>query len=114
VLSEVGPLLTVMRLVNQQVTYSEERIEALTTTDSRVRLLRTVPTVGPVTAAAFVAALDEVTRFRGAHEVEAYLGLVAARAEFRGAPAAWPHHQSGPQPGAPAAGAGCGVNPPAA
>jgi hypothetical protein len=40
-LSEVGPLLTVMRLVNQQVAYSEERIEALTTTDSRVRLLRT-------------------------------------------------------------------------
>jgi transposase len=29
-----------------------------------------------VTAAAFVAALDDVTRFRRAHEVEAYLGLV--------------------------------------
>jgi transposase len=75
-LSEVGPLLAVMRQVNQQVAYSDERIEALTTTDSRVRLLRTVPSVGPVTAAAFVAGLDEVKRFRGAHEVEAYLGLV--------------------------------------
>jgi transposase len=75
-LSEVGPLLAVMRQVNQQVAYTDERIEALTTTDSRVRLLRTVPSVGPVTAAAFVAALDEVTRFRGAHQVEAYLGLV--------------------------------------
>jgi transposase len=32
--------------------------------------------VGPVTAAAVVAARDEVTRFRGAPEVEAYLGLV--------------------------------------
>jgi transposase len=75
-LSEVGPLLAVMRHVNQQVAYSDERIEALTTTDARVRLLRTVPSVAPVTAAAFVAALDEVTRFRGAHEIEAYLGLV--------------------------------------
>jgi hypothetical protein len=58
------------------VAYSDERIEGLTTTDARVRLLRTVPSVRPVTAAAFVAALDEVTPFRGAHEVEAYLGLV--------------------------------------
>ena len=58
-LSEVGPLLAVMRPVNQQVAYSDERIEALTTTDARVRLLRTVPSVGPVTAAAFVAALDD-------------------------------------------------------
>lgn len=75
-LSEIAPLLARMRHVNQQVAYSDTRIEALTTTDPRVRLLRTVPSVGPVTAAAFVAALDEVTRFRGAHEVEAYLGLV--------------------------------------
>ena len=29
-----------------------------------------------MTAAAFVATLDEVTRFRSAHQVEAYLGLV--------------------------------------
>jgi hypothetical protein len=51
-------------------------IETVTATDPRVRRLRTVPTVGPVTAAAFVAAIDDATRFRGAHEVEAYLGLV--------------------------------------
>jgi transposase len=75
-LSEIGPLLAVMRQVNQQVAYSDERIEAVTETDQRVRLLRSVPSVGPVTAAAFVAALDDVKRFRGAHEVEAYLGLV--------------------------------------
>jgi transposase len=38
--------------------------------------LRSVPSVGPVPTAAFVAALDDVTRCRGAHQVEAYLGLV--------------------------------------
>jgi uroporphyrinogen-III synthase len=32
--------------------------------------------VGPVTAAAFVAALDDVTRFQSAHQVMAYLGQV--------------------------------------
>jgi transposase len=44
--------------------------------DARVQRLRTVPSVGPVTAAAFVATLDDVQRFRHAHQVEAYLGLV--------------------------------------
>jgi transposase len=35
-----------------------------------------VPGVGPVTAASFVATLDTATRFGGAHQVQAYLGLV--------------------------------------
>lgn len=35
-----------------------------------------MPSIGPVTAIAFVAARDDVTRFRTAHQVEAYLGLV--------------------------------------
>jgi transposase len=74
--SEVAPLLAVMQHVNAQLAYSDERIGALTGTDARVRRLRSVPQVGPVTAAAFVAALDDARRFRRAHEVEAYLGLV--------------------------------------
>ena len=36
------------------------------------RRLQTVPSVGPVTAAAFVAALDDAGRFARAHQVEAY------------------------------------------
>ena len=35
-----------------------------------------MPSVGAVTAAAFVAAIDDVTRFRRAHELQAHLGLV--------------------------------------
>jgi transposase len=75
-LSEVAPLLAVMRQLNQQLAYSDERITALTATDERVRRLQSVPNVGPVTAAAYIAALDDADRFRRAHEVEAYLGLV--------------------------------------
>jgi transposase len=41
-----------------------------------VRRLQRVPNIGPVTAAAFVAALDDAHRFGRAHEVEAYVGLV--------------------------------------
>jgi transposase len=74
--SEVAPLLAIMRRVQQQLAYSDERITAVTQTDERVRRLQSVPNVGPVTAAAFVAALDDAARFRRAHEVEASLGLV--------------------------------------
>jgi transposase len=75
-LSEVAPLLAVMRHVNQQLAYSDERIAAITRADARVERLCSVPSVGPVTAAAFVAALDDAGRFPRAHQVEAYLGLV--------------------------------------
>jgi transposase len=75
-LSEVAPLLAVMRTVNQQLAYSDGVIEAVTRPDARVQRLRTVPCVGPVTAAAFVATIDDAGRFHRAHEVEAYLGLV--------------------------------------
>jgi len=50
--SEVGPLLAVLRPLNQQLAYSDARIEAVTGSDPRVRLLRSLPSVGPVTAAA--------------------------------------------------------------
>jgi transposase len=65
-----------MRQVNQQLAYSDERIAAVARADERVQRLQTVPSVGPVTAAAFVAALDDAGRFATAHQVEAYLGLV--------------------------------------
>jgi transposase len=81
-LSQIGPLLAVMRPVNHQLAYSDERIEAVTATDAHVRRRRTVPSVGPVTAAAFVATLDDVTRFHTGHEVAASLGLVPRELSF--------------------------------
>ena len=41
-----------------------------------VAQLATAPGVGPVTARAFVATIDDITRFRSAHDLEAYLGVV--------------------------------------
>jgi transposase len=74
--SELAPLLAVMRQVNEQLAYSDARIAAVARGDERVARLQTVPSVGPVTAAAFVATLDDAGRFAHAHQVEAYLGLV--------------------------------------
>jgi len=75
-LSVVAPLLALMRPLNRQLAYSDETIEHLAIQDPRVPRLRSVPCVGPVTAAAFLAAIDDAQRFRHAHQLEAYLGLV--------------------------------------
>jgi transposase len=39
------------------------------------RLLMTVPGVGPLTSIRFLAAVDQVTRFRDAHQLESYFGM---------------------------------------
>ena len=73
--SVVAPLLALMRPLNGQLTYSDATIEHLAVQDPRVPRLRSVPSVGPVTAAAFIAAIDDAQRFRHAHQLEAYLAL---------------------------------------
>jgi transposase len=73
--SEIAPLLAVLISVNQQLEWIDGRLEQLAKDDEAVARLCTAPSVGPVTAAAFVATIDEVARFRNAHQVEAYLGL---------------------------------------
>lgn len=55
---------------------ADEQLEVFAESDAEVKRLRTMPSVGPVTAAAFVATLDDAKRFKGAHQAEAYLGLV--------------------------------------
>ena len=79
-----------------QLAYSDERIAAVTATDERVRRLQSVPNVAPVTAADFVAAIDEASRFRRGHEVQAYLGLVprelSSRPSARSPKRAWRAH----------------------
>ena len=75
-LSLIAPLLAVMQHLNRQLAYFDEAIEHVATQDVRVQRLRSVPSIGPITAAAFVATLDDAQRFRHAHQVEAYLGLV--------------------------------------
>ena len=74
--SEVGPLLAVLVHVSEQIRFLDGVLERLALQDKQVERLRTVPSVGPVTAAAFVATVDTASRFKKAHQLEAYLGLV--------------------------------------
>lgn len=72
----IAPLLRLLAPINEQIQALDEELERIVATDDVARRLTTVPGVGPVTAVAFVATVDDVSRFRGAHQLEAYLGLV--------------------------------------
>jgi transposase len=66
----------VIELLNEEIEAADRRIEAIGAADPDVVRLTTFPTIGPLTATAFVAALDDVHRFRRAGQVTSYLGLV--------------------------------------
>jgi len=72
----IAPLRALLAPINEQIAATDARLAARVQTDDVLRRLTTVPGVGPVTAATFVAILDTVARFAGPHEVAAYLGLV--------------------------------------
>ena len=73
---ELAPLFALLAPLNAQIAQADDRIAALTASDPAVALLTTAPSIGPITAAAIVATIDDVTRFRSAHQFEAYLGVV--------------------------------------
>jgi transposase len=73
---EIAPLHALLGPLNERIEDLDGQLSELAVTDERVKRLLTIPQIGPVTAVSFVATLDEVSRFRGAHQVEAYLGLV--------------------------------------
>lgn len=73
---ELAPLLALLTPLNREIAAADHRIATVVAEDPVMRRLMTAPGVGPVTAAAFVATLDTVTRFRSAAEVMAYVGLV--------------------------------------
>lgn len=74
--TELAPLFAVYASLNEQIAAADRRIATVAASDPVVARLATAPGVGPVTASAFVATIDDITRFRSAHDLEAYLGVV--------------------------------------
>jgi transposase len=74
--AELDPLFAVLEPLNAQIKSADRRITAFEQADPIVALLATAPSVGPLTASAVVATIDDVTRFSSAHQFEAFLGLV--------------------------------------
>lgn len=68
--------LTLLETLETQVKTMNQKLNALGKTNANVQLLTTIPGVGPRTAEAIVAYLDDPHRFKNAREVSAYAGLI--------------------------------------
>lgn len=64
------------RQVVELISMSEKKLDELGKANERVRLIRTIPGVGPRTAETIVAHLSEPSRFTSGKQVGAYFGLV--------------------------------------
>lgn len=74
--ARIAPVLELLTPLNAQINTLDAQVAMRAHDDERTERLMTAPGVGPVTAVAFVATVDRVTRFRNAHQLESYLGLV--------------------------------------
>jgi transposase len=70
----IAPLVDLLGPLNKQIEVLDEELERIVAADEVARHLTTVPGVGPMTATAFVATVDDVRRFRRAHLVEPIWG----------------------------------------
>ena len=74
--TQLTPLLALLPTLTAAIADADQQLATWAGQDPVTQTLQRVPGIGPLTALAFVAALDDVTRFPTAREVPAYLGLV--------------------------------------
>lgn len=74
--AQLQPLVRLLGDLQEELDTADRRIKSIVRGDEIIQRLCTVPGVGPITATAFVATIDTIDRFSGAHQVESYLGLV--------------------------------------
>jgi transposase len=72
----IAPLLKLLDTIDAELVGVEAELSKLCESEPIVSLLATAPGVGAIVAASFVSVIDEAKRFRSAHHVESYVGLV--------------------------------------
>ena len=75
----IAPLLSVVAALKREIAGLDREVMARAKSAPACRLLMSVPGVGPVTALAFVATIDDPARFAKSRAVGAYLGLTTRR-----------------------------------
>src|SRR4051794_35213494 len=73
--------LQLLEAIATQIELVDKKLAELNQADDRVKLLQSVPGVGPRLAEAVVAHLDDPHRFKNARQVSAYAGLVPKQLE---------------------------------
>jgi transposase len=72
----LAPVQRLITVVNEELAAADDRCARIAAEDPIVARLTTMPGIGPITATAYVAALDDAARFSRAAQVASYLGLV--------------------------------------
>jgi transposase len=72
----LAPVQRLIAVVNDELAAADDQFARIAAQDPVVARLTTVPGIGPITATAYVAALDDAARFGRAAQVASYLGLV--------------------------------------
>lgn len=75
----IAPLLSSIEALKREIERLDQAVMARAKAAPACRLLMSVPGVGPVTALAFAATIDEPQRFAKSRRVGAYLGLTSRR-----------------------------------
>jgi transposase len=68
-------LLNVLDALEKEIKELDKEVKALAKEDKEVQLLQTIDGVGPITALAFKAEIDDPKRFADSRDVAAYIGL---------------------------------------
>jgi transposase len=76
ILATLLPLRSVIEVLDDELAAADDHFAKLVAENPVAKRLMTLPSIGPITASAFIAALDDAARFDGAAQVTSYLGLV--------------------------------------
>ena len=71
----LAPLVRQLRTVEEEIDRSDRTIMKMAHTDEAARRLMSIPGVGPITASALVASVQDAEGFSGPREFAAFLGL---------------------------------------
>ena len=80
----IAPLVVLLRALEPELARVEQTLSGFAQKDPILNLCATVPGVGLIVAATFVSVIDEAKRFKNAHAVGAYLGLVPSESTTGG------------------------------
>lgn len=71
----IKSLLNILGVFEEEIKALDQVVKDIAKEDERVKLLQTIDGVGPITALAFVAEVDDPNRFEDSKDVGAYIGL---------------------------------------
>jgi transposase len=71
----IKSLLNILDTLEEEIKELDQVVKEIGKKDEKVKLLQTIDGVGPITALAFVAEVDDPKRFEDSKDVAAYIGL---------------------------------------